>query len=1176
MQFLKKNILFLLIMAFLTIIGGCNDDDDDDSSKGSSMSLTIMHMNDSHSYADGSSGEELTISGKSTYFDMGGYPRLTTKIKDIRSSTENTLLLHAGDAVQGTLYFTKYEGEADFEFLNAMGVDAMAVGNHEFDKGPGYLQKFIDYAEFPIISANIDATSEVSLAGLIEPYVIKDYNGEKVGIIGLTTPTTEFTSSPGDNVIFNDLASTVATYVAQLEDQGINKIILLTHLGYDQDVELAESIEGVDIIVGGHSHTLLGGEDLEALGKAPGGAYPTVVENTEGDSIYVVQAWQHTLALGKLNVEFDKDGVVTAIEGTPILLLGEESIKQKDENGDKVEVDDTTRAAIVAAVAENNAVELVAKDTVAAASLATYTAGIDELETEVIASVSSDLYHTRIPFTDKYGEGVPLPDGSYIAPVVCDGMLWKMDQVGLDADFALQNAGGPRRTIYAGDLTVGDAYELMPFGNTLYILELTGNEFKAALQSGIDAAASGDSSGAFPYVAGCRFTVDAKTNPQAPMLTLVEKQNDSGDWIEINDDETYRVVTNNYIAAGGDYYSVLEDATGYRLDTGFVDAEVFMDYAKAMGTLNRPDATGVTYITDAVVLKFIETTDIHASLFPYDFIEAEDILHSLTQINTYVASQRDNANQEVILLDNGDILQGQPVANYYNYERDTLDGHVIADIMNYMDYDAGTVGNHDIEPGKAVYDAINQQFEFPWLAANCISTTTGDPYFEPYTVIERSGIKIAVLGLITPGVPSWLPESVWPDMEFLDMIETAKQWVPIIEQQESPDLIIGLFHAGTDYTYGGGEKDAEKNQNASQLVAEQVPGLDIVFVGHDHYNHAYTIENEETGDSVLILGAKNAAYNFSEAVVVMTPNGDGTYTKSVDGVYKDATVYDVDEEMYDYFGYAVDATKNYVDEEIGTFTESTTSRDSMFGDSSFNDLVHEIQFSVCEDVMGQTAEISIAAPLQFDKTIEAGSVYVRDMYKLYKYENTLYLMSLTGAEIDDFLEYSYAKWTNQMTSADDHLINFKSLDETTGNYSLVTNYYNYDSAAGIVYEVDVSEPEFNRVTILGMDADLDGLVDEGSAFDEAATYTCAINSYRAGGGGGHITTGAGIDSSELGDRQIDVTARDLRYYLIEDIKNRVNVTPRAFGNWEFVPEEWAAAGAERDYDILYTTGDGAH
>ncbi|WP_321495377.1 5'-nucleotidase C-terminal domain-containing protein [uncultured Desulfobacter sp.] len=1180
MKPLQKQLWCLLLMVFLTIISSCNGDDDKDNSSSTEsnrLSLTIMHVNDTHSYAEGDS-LTLDIEGTETTFEAGGYPRLVQKVNEIRAESSNTLLLHAGDAVQGTLYFTAYEGEADYEFLNEMGVDVMCVGNHEFDKGPEYLDKFIDYADFPIISANIDASADDYLAGEIEPYVIKEYNGEKVGIIGLTTTTTAGTSSPGNNIVFNNVVDAVNTYVAELEGRGINKIILLTHLGYDEDVELAQEVQGVDIIVGGHSHTLLGGEDLKSLGFSPSGDYPTAVENPDGGKTYVVQAYAHTLVLGKLNVEFDADGVVTGIEGTPILLLGENNITQEDENGDDVEVTGESLATVQTVIAQSSCAQLVAEDAGAATALEPYSAGIAAKEEEVVASASSNLYHTRVPFTDKYAEGVPLPYGSYIAPVVAEGMLWKANGVGQACDFALINAGGPRKTIPKGDITIADVYELLPFGNTLFALELTGAQWKAALQLGVTEGADGSDTGGYPYVAGCRYIVDALTDPDNPTVTAVQTQDDDGSWVDIDDDETYRIITINYLANGGDFYDVLKNSSGYRYDTGFIDAEVFQEYAEHVGTLDRPDSTNVIYTTGAVVLKMIETTDIHGSLLPYDFIEAEAILHSLTQVNTYVTAEREKASQStqssVILLDCGDILQGQPIVNYYNYERETLDNHIVPDAMNYMGYDAGTVGNHDIEPGKSVYDAVNSQFNFPWLAANCVDTTTNDPYFEPYTIIEKNGIRIAVLGLITPQVPSWLPESVRENMAFDDMIESAQAWVPYIQENEDPDLIVGLFHSGTDYTYSGTET-SEKNENASELVARQVPGFDIVFTGHDHANHAYTVENTQ-GKTVWILGATSAANYLADATVVLTPDGEGSYTVEVDGLYKDATVYDVDQDMYSYFSYAEDATNEYVDEAIGTFTASTTSRDAMFGDSSFNDLIHALQFTVARDVIGQSVEVSFAAPLQFDKTIDAGTVYVRDMYKLYKYENTLYVMQLTGAEIDAELEYSYANWTNQMTSADDHLINFTSIDEKTGEYEQATRYYNYDSAAGIVYTVNVSQPAYDRVSILGLDADLDGVVDEGSAWDDTATYNCAVNSYRAGGGGGHLTTGAGIDEDALSDRQVGVTARDLRYYLIEDIKAQGTVTPMSIGNWEFIPADWAAAGAERDYDVLYGNSDGDH
>ena len=564
-----------------------------------------------------------------------------------------------------------------------------------------------------------------------------------------------------------------------------------------------------------------------------------------------------------------------------------------------------------------------------------------------------------------------------------------------------------------------------------------------------------------------------------------------------------------------------------------------------------------------ISIKFIETTDIHGFIFPYDFVEDKAVNHSLAQIYTYVKEERKDY-KNVILLDNGDILQGQPITNYYNYTKDpAVDFHIVPSVMNYMGYDAGTIGNHDIEPGHHVFDALVTQFNFPWMSANTIDTATGKPYFTPYAVIEREGLKVAVLGLTTPAIPNWLPEITWSGMEFEDMIDSASYWVEYIKEHENPDIMIGLFHAGYDYTYGGVDENTYKNENASVLVAEKVPGFDIIFIGHDH------MVRDEIVNSVHIIGAKNAADSVATAEVTAKWNSKGQkWDLDIAGEVVDAKVMDPDPDFMAHFDYALQETKAFVSGKVCDFTESTSSRDSLFGDSSFNDLIHNLQFKVVESEMGKTADISFAAPLQFDKTINAGPVYVRDMYKLYLYENWLYLMELTGQEVKDAMEYSYSLWTNQMQSADDHLINFKSYDEATGVYETATRYYNYDSAAGILYDVDLTKPAGERVVIKSMA--------DGTPFDLNATYLCAVNSYRGGGGGGHLTTGAGISSSDLAKRIVDRTARDLRYYLMTELEKEVTVTPKAIGNWKFIPEDWAVAGAAKDRAIIYSSDSGAH
>jgi len=566
-------------------------------------------------------------------------------------------------------------------------------------------------------------------------------------------------------------------------------------------------------------------------------------------------------------------------------------------------------------------------------------------------------------------------------------------------------------------------------------------------------------------------------------------------------------------------------------------------------------------IAQTVTLKFIETSDVHGSIFPYNFIYDRQADGSLAQVYTYVEKERQNKNQDVILLDNGDILQGQPVVYYYNFEKTNVP-HIYAEVMNYMGYDVGTVGNHDIETGHAVYDRFQKELHFPWLAANAMRTQTGKPYFLPYTILKKNDVKIAVLGLITPAIPNWLPEKIWQGMTFEDMVETARKWVQIIRDNEKPDVLIGLFHSGVEYSYGNLTADTPKNENASRLVAERVPGFDVVIVGHDHHGWNVATKNS-AGKNVLVLGSRAHATDIAVATVKLTFEEESkTWRKKSKGERIEMKNILPDSVFLREFHAAFVEVKEYVSRRIGTFTKTISTKDAFFGDSPFVDLIHNIQLEL------STADISFAAPLSFNASIHEGDVYVRDMFKLYKYENLLYTMELSGQEINDYLEYSYSRWFNRMQSANDHLLNFKK-DENgnlihsnrSGSYQLAARSYNFDSAAGIRYTVDVSKPAGERVNILSMA--------NGDPFNLKATYKVAVNSYRGNGGGGHLTAGAGIPREELAARVVSSTDKDLRFFLMKWIERQGRVTPKAFGNWQVIPESWWQAGKERDMQILF-------
>ncbi|HEY7750941.1 MAG TPA: bifunctional metallophosphatase/5'-nucleotidase, partial [Ignavibacteriaceae bacterium] len=410
-----------------------------------------------------------------------------------------------------------------------------------------------------------------------------------------------------------------------------------------------------------------------------------------------------------------------------------------------------------------------------------------------------------------------------------------------------------------------------------------------------------------------------------------------------------------------------------------------------------------------VNIKIIETSDVHGAILPFDLINETQTTSSLAQVHSYVISEKLKRTHDIILLDNGDLIQGDPMSYYYNYEN-TKGVHIFADALNFMGYDAATIGNHDIETGHSVYDKFRKELKFPWLAANIINTETSKPYFEPYKIIERSGVKIAVLGLITPAVPSWLPERIWIGMEFEDMIKSAEKWIKIIEVSEKPDLIVGLFHSGVDYTYNNETADTYKNENASQLVAEQVPGFDIIFVGHDHAGWNFTIKNKND-DDVLMLGPLSKAKTVAVADITMEFNTElkSWEKKNITGEIVEVKNYRPDETFVNRYLIQLNAVKDYVVRPIGRITKSITSKKSLFGPSEFTDLIHTAQLEMTG------ADISFTSPLSFNTTIDSGWLYVKDIFKLYHYENFLYTMELSGREVKDYLEYSYGNWFNEMT-----------------------------------------------------------------------------------------------------------------------------------------------------------------
>ena len=520
---MKRLRLLVLLLAAVLLAG---------TAFGQSYTLTIIHTNDTHARLE---PVTLTLGGKRV--EVGGVARRVTLFDMLRARETNPLFLDAGDVFQGTLYFNQFLGLADRYFMHRMGYAAMTLGNHEFDLGPDPLAAFLDGARFRVLGANADTSAEPSLMGRLTPWTIVEIGGQRVGIFGLVTPDTAFIANPGPTVRFTDPVEAARRAVRELSARGIDKIIALTHQGFPEDLELARQVDGIDVIVGGHSHTLLGTFPYPEL--RPQGEYPTLVRRPDGRQTLVVQAWEWGKVVGRLQVTFDAQGHVTAWAGNPILVTPD-----------------------------------IPADTRAGDLIYALAAPVRQLRAQRVAETVTTLDGERATVRQREGN---------LANFIADGMRWKAAAAGVE--IALQNGGGIRASIPAGPVTVGQTLEVLPFGNTLVVLDLTGGEILTALEH---SAASWErvAGGFLSGVSGLRYGIDL-ARPAGSRIVEVEVWRDNR-WHPLDPRENYRVVTNSFLAAGGDGYAVLAGARGYRVDTGFSDAEAFLEYARQIGRIEAP------------------------------------------------------------------------------------------------------------------------------------------------------------------------------------------------------------------------------------------------------------------------------------------------------------------------------------------------------------------------------------------------------------------------------------------------------------------------------------------------------------------------------------------------------------------------------------------------------------
>jgi len=556
---------FLLLSVALLVLDTLGD-----SAFSSETKLKILHLNDVHSFLAPQT-IELAFDGQSTTCEVGGMARVAGLVDVLAVNPGQTLLLHAGDAVQGTLYFTLFDGRADAGVMNAMPFDAMVLGNHEFDNGDAWLAGFIRSLNVPVVSANIQVDPGHVLEHLFAPYVVKEIDGRPVGIIGMTiSEVTRRSSRAGTGVVFGDEVRCVQAAVDELSAKGIGRIILLSHYGLENTLSLAGQVSDVDVIVDGHSHTLLG--DLTSYGLAGDGPYPVIAENKNGDPVCIVQAWSNGRVLGELDVTFNADRLV-AWSGRSHLVLGE-NLRRKDAAGNLQQVTGAERKQILDSISREPSLDIAPENAAVAGVLAQFSRQEAEKGETIIGTASQDLPHVRMP-GQVYGTQ-PMPLGSRLAPLVAQAFYEQVPH----ADMCIQNAGGVRTGIQKGSIRYSTVYGVLPFSNTLFEIQMSGHGIRQVLEQALDYVLKNDAKGAFPYAYGLRYDIDARKPFGSRFFGVEVRDRTSGRYVPLEDERSYRVVANDFIASGKDGYKGFGEA----LQVPGKTVDTYLDYARAFIT----------------------------------------------------------------------------------------------------------------------------------------------------------------------------------------------------------------------------------------------------------------------------------------------------------------------------------------------------------------------------------------------------------------------------------------------------------------------------------------------------------------------------------------------------------------------------------------------------------------
>ena len=546
-------------------------------------------------------------------------------------------------------------------------------------------------------------------------------------------------------------------------------------------------------------------------------------------------------------------------------------------------------------------------------------------------------------------------------------------------------------------------------------------------------------------------------------------------------------------------------------------------------------------------LTVLSTNDVHGTWFDSTYTGA-GVRKSLFAVNSYVDSVRlADGPENVLLIDAGDCLQGDNAAYYYNYV-DTLTEHLFSRIVGYMRYDAVIAGNHDIETGHPVYDRVAAELKregVPFLAGNVVRTDGKGSYFPLYTMVRKAGLRVAILGYENANIKAWLGEEVWSGMDFKRIADVIQADVDMVRAKEHPDVVVAALHSAT------GTGDGTVLEAEALDVLNSVGGIDFLICGHDHRPYV------ETRDTCALLNSGSHARFLAHGKLHLKVEHGAVVEKSFESDLIPIDATKADPAMRAAFRKDFEAVRDFTLREVGVLTDDIRTRDSFGGQSAYTNVLHML------NLQNGFAEISLAAPLTFNKTVKAGTLVFNDLFTIYPFENQLYVISMTGEEVRRYLEASYDNWVDVPGS--NHALKIRQGDNPrTGErrWSFVGTSYNFDSAAGINYDVDLTRPFGSRIVIKSMA--------DGTPFSLEKTYKVGLTSYRASGGGG-LLKAAGVDSDRIEERTL-ARYPEIRNILYDYLMENGTLEPYAYGailgSWQFVPEK-ARIQIQKDMDLLF-------